>query len=159
MTDSKSNQPRGKSRLLSRDELVEALRLADSQARRGSLATNEPTFYAAAADEIERPTAELAEALRVCSEWGAKEYTARIERDRLELLYNLECEHSKRLRAELSALDSKTGSELNRLRAALARIAVMGEQGMQPDYTKWVTFHDEIARIAREALAGSDSQK
>jgi hypothetical protein len=43
-------------------------------------------------------------------------------------------------------------TERQQIRAALERIAVMGEQGMQPDYTRWLVFHIEVARIAREAL-------
>ncbi len=38
------------------------------------------------------------------------------------------------------------------LLAALEELATLGEQGMEPDYTEWVTFHDKIAQIARAAI-------
>jgi hypothetical protein len=39
------------------------------------------------------------------------------------------------------------------LRAALEELAVLGEEGMKPDYREWLTFHDKVAQIARNALA------
>ena len=42
--------------------------------------------------------------------------------------------------------------EVKRLREVLEQLAVLGEQGMRPDPTRWVAFHDEVANIARAAL-------
>lgn len=42
--------------------------------------------------------------------------------------------------------------EIECYRSALLTLKAMGEVGMEPDYTKWVTFHSEVARIATEAL-------
>jgi len=39
------------------------------------------------------------------------------------------------------------------LAAALLALAVLGEQGMKPDYNEWLTFHDKVAHVAREALS------
>ena len=35
---------------------------------------------------------------------------------------------------------------------ALEQLAVLGEEGMKPDPTEWITFHDKVAQIARAAL-------
>lgn len=41
---------------------------------------------------------------------------------------------------------------IERLRLALEEIASLGEQGMAPNYSEWLTFHDKVAMISREAL-------
>jgi len=45
-----------------------------------------------------------------------------------------------------------------KLIAALLEIAVLGEQGMRPDYGDWLTFHDNVAHIARSAISGQDGK-
>jgi hypothetical protein len=57
---------------------------------------------------------------------------------------------------ELCRLQDKIAAltiERDKLRAALEEIAILGEQGMKPDYSEWLTFHDKVAQIARRALA------
>ncbi len=44
-------------------------------------------------------------------------------------------------------------AEIERLRTALEELQKLGEQGMEPSYTKWLTFHDKVAEVARKALA------
>ncbi len=44
------------------------------------------------------------------------------------------------------------GAEIERLRAALATLKTLGEEGMKPDYKEWITFHEKVAQIATEAL-------
>lgn len=39
---------------------------------------------------------------------------------------------------------------------ALRDLAVLGEQGMKPDYKEWLTFHDKVSQVARAALNLSD---
>ena len=38
------------------------------------------------------------------------------------------------------------------MRAALRELQELGERGMKPDYSEWITLHDKVAQIAREAL-------
>lgn len=47
---------------------------------------------------------------------------------------------------------SRAKSEIERLRAALTELAELGEQGMKPDYSEWLTFHNKVAQVARRAL-------
>ena len=42
--------------------------------------------------------------------------------------------------------------ERDDLRKALELLAVLGEKGMQRDYQRWLTFHDKVSEIARDAL-------
>lgn len=42
--------------------------------------------------------------------------------------------------------------EIVTLRTALEKLAILGENGMKPDYTEWLSFHDKVAEIARGAL-------
>ncbi len=44
--------------------------------------------------------------------------------------------------------------EIERLRAALAELKTLGEQGMKSDYREWLTFHDKVAAVASAALSG-----
>lgn len=46
--------------------------------------------------------------------------------------------------------------ENERYRAALIELAIAGEIGMKPDPQDWLTFHDKVAKIAREALKGEE---
>lgn len=39
------------------------------------------------------------------------------------------------------------------LREALQVLQKLGEEGMELDYTKWLTFHDKVAEIAKAALS------
>jgi hypothetical protein len=39
------------------------------------------------------------------------------------------------------------------MREALEELQRLGEEGMKPDYAEWLTFHDKVAKIARDALA------
>lgn len=39
------------------------------------------------------------------------------------------------------------------IEAALLQLKEWGANGMEPDYTKWVTFHDEVQRVSGEALS------
>lgn len=59
-------------------------------------------------------------------------------------------EASARARKELDAMQAET----ERFRAALTELATLGEQGMEPNYREWLTFHDKVAKVARDALAG-----
>jgi hypothetical protein len=43
-------------------------------------------------------------------------------------------------------------SEIDPMRTALRTIKTLGEEGMKPDYTEWLTFHDKVAQIATAAL-------
>jgi hypothetical protein len=42
--------------------------------------------------------------------------------------------------------------EIERLRAALEELATLGEQGMKPQYSEWLTFHEKVAKVARDAI-------
>lgn len=42
---------------------------------------------------------------------------------------------------------------IERQQAALEQLAVLGEQGMKPDYGEWLTFHDKVTQVARNALS------
>ena len=55
-----------------------------------------------------------------------------------------------KLMDEIAALKA----ERDRLLLALEGLAILGEQGMKPDYQEWLTFHDEVAQVARRALGG-----
>jgi hypothetical protein len=46
---------------------------------------------------------------------------------------------------------AEANDEIERMRAALEKIARLGEEGMKPNYEEWLTFHDKVAQIAREA--------
>lgn len=35
---------------------------------------------------------------------------------------------------------------------ALEELAILGEQGMKPNYAEWLTFHDKVAQMARAAI-------
>jgi len=48
----------------------------------------------------------------------------------------------------------EAAAEIERLRAALEELAALGEQGMKPDYGEWLTFHDKVAKVARDAISG-----
>lgn len=48
----------------------------------------------------------------------------------------------------------EAAAEIERLRAALTELAMLGEQGMKPNYGEWLTFHDKVAKVARTALVG-----
>lgn len=43
-------------------------------------------------------------------------------------------------------------TEIVRLRTALSELRDLGREGMKPDYTEWLTFHDKVAQVATEAL-------
>lgn len=43
-------------------------------------------------------------------------------------------------------------SDRQKMRAALTLLQQLGEEGMKPSYDSWLTFHDKVAQIAREAL-------
>lgn len=47
---------------------------------------------------------------------------------------------------------SEAADEIERLRVALGELKTLGEQGMKPDYSEWLTFHDKVAKIATDAL-------
>lgn len=42
--------------------------------------------------------------------------------------------------------------DIERMRGALTKLAELGEQGMEPSYSEWLTFHDKVAQVARDAL-------
>lgn len=42
------------------------------------------------------------------------------------------------------------------LEDALQTLKIMGEEGMIPDYSEWLSFHDKVAQIARQALNSGD---
>lgn len=46
----------------------------------------------------------------------------------------------------------KVKAEIERLRAALEELRVLGIQGAPPDYTRWLAFHDQVAEIAKRGL-------
>ncbi len=52
----------------------------------------------------------------------------------------------------------EAADEIVRLRAALDQVAILGEQGVKPDYAEWLTFHDKVAQVARMALGISIEQ-
>ena len=58
------------------------------------------------------------------------------------------------------AADEITHLERERddLRKALELLAVLGEQGMQRDYQRWLTFHDKVSEIARDALRSPEDK-
>lgn len=39
-----------------------------------------------------------------------------------------------------------------RMRTALVEIRDLGREGMKPDHTEWVIFHDKISQIANEGI-------
>jgi hypothetical protein len=45
-----------------------------------------------------------------------------------------------------------TMRENERLRDALEKLKQMGIEGMEPDPTRWLAFHDKVALIAHDAL-------
>ncbi len=55
--------------------------------------------------------------------------------------------------AEAADMINLLDKENERLRAALVELKTLGEQGMKPDYTEWLTFHDKVAKVATEALS------
>jgi hypothetical protein len=59
----------------------------------------------------------------------------------------------KALLEKRDATISTLTAERDRMAGALREIQRLGEQGMEPDYTEWLTFHDKVAQIAREALS------
>ena len=56
--------------------------------------------------------------------------------------------------AEINRLER----ERDDLRKALELLAVLGEQGMQRDYQRWLTFHDKVSEIARDALRSPEDK-
>lgn len=59
--------------------------------------------------------------------------------------------------ADERSLIAALGRSNMRLRAALEKIAILSEAGMPPDYRDWLTLHEKMAQIAREALADEES--
>ena len=41
---------------------------------------------------------------------------------------------------------------IEKLREALEMLAILGEEGMEPDFLHWLSFHDKVASVARKAL-------
>lgn len=51
-----------------------------------------------------------------------------------------------------SDLLERAADEVEVMRTTLEQIAKYGEDGMPPNYSEWLAFHDTIARLARRAL-------
>ena len=60
-----------------------------------------------------------------------------------------ECERD---RAELEA-------QCAAMRAGLEQLKSLGEEGMKPDYSEWLTFHDKVAQVAGETLSPDAGRK
>lgn len=65
-----------------------------------------------------------------------------------------------------SLRDSMNQAQVARLIAAapdmyeaLKELERLGNEGMKPDYKEWLTFHDKVAQIARQALAKSEGKE
>lgn len=46
-------------------------------------------------------------------------------------------------------------ADLQAATEALEELAILGEEGMKPNYGEWLTFHDKVANVARSALGQS----
>lgn len=82
--------------------------------------------------------------------------------DLVKRLRDLEAPYSKYrdpesriMREAADALDAGD-AHIAALRQALANIAKIAEHGMPADYDAWLTTHDQIAAIARCALAAGE---